>query len=146
MDVFVSQFNSNLSSLFSSTFVGEGMASGIALDSSENVYITGGTYTSAIYPTTVGSYHPTTIAGPDVFVSKFSSNLPPCSPPISGDWALSSSCTMSSSAIAPANVIVNNGAVLTIPNGVTLTIPFTSNHLLIHSGGGVLVKSGGKLD
>jgi len=42
-------------------------------------------------------------------------------------------------------VIVNSGAVLTIPKDVTLTIHFTTNHLIVKSGGGVLIKAGGKI-
>ena len=56
-----------------------------------------------------------------------------------------SSCTLPSSATAPANVIVQNSAVLTIPNGISLDIDFTSKHLLIKSGSGVLIKAGGKI-
>jgi hypothetical protein len=52
---------------------------------------------------------------------------------------------MSSSATAPANVIVQNNAVLTIPNGVILNIDFTTKYLLVKSGSGVLIKDGGKI-
>lgn len=68
-----------------------------------------------------------------------------CAPPSSGDWIQSSSCTMSSSAIAPANVIIPPNVVLTIPNGVTLTIHFGSNHLLVQPGGQVFIQPSGKL-
>src|SRR5574338_842503 len=57
-----------------------------------------------------------------------------CVVPTLGDWTVSSSCTLISSSIAKANVIVQNGAVLTIPNGVSLDIDFTTKHLLIKSG------------
>ncbi|HJT09681.1 MAG TPA: S8 family serine peptidase [Candidatus Nitrosotalea sp.] len=69
-----------------------------------------------------------------------------CSPPASGDWTISSSCTISSSVTAPANVIVQSGAVLTIPNGLRLNIDFTHYHLLVRSGGGVLIKAGGAIN
>jgi hypothetical protein len=69
-----------------------------------------------------------------------------CLPPAGVDWTITSSCTLTSSATASKNVIVNNGAVLTIPSGMTLTIPFKTNHLLIHSGGGVLIKAGGAIN
>jgi hypothetical protein len=43
-------------------------------------------------------------------------------------------------------VIVQPGVVLTIPNGLRLNIDFTHLHLLIKSGGGVLIKSGGAIN
>jgi len=68
-----------------------------------------------------------------------------CSPPVSGDWTITSSCTLSSNAVAPGNVIVQNNSVLTIPSGLTLDIDFVNNHLLVESGSGVLIKAGGSL-
>ena len=68
-----------------------------------------------------------------------------CIVPTLGDWTISASCTLISSSTAQANVIIQNGAVLTIPNGISLDIDFTSKHLLIKSGGGVLIKAGGKI-
>jgi hypothetical protein len=68
-----------------------------------------------------------------------------CTPPSSGVWTVTSSCTMSSSAIAPANVIVQPGVVLTIKSGVTLTVHFGTNHLLVQPGGMVIILTGGKL-
>jgi hypothetical protein len=72
-------------------------------------------------------------------------NDPPCLPPASGDWIVVASCTIPSSATAPANVEIRNNAVLTIPNGVSLNIDFTTKYLLVKSGSGVLVKAGGKI-
>src|SRR5579875_2966280 len=69
-----------------------------------------------------------------------------CTIPTSGDWTLSSSCTLSSTASVPANVIVQSGTVLTIPSGMKLNIDFTHFHLLVRSGGGVLIKSGGAIN
>ncbi|HSB57941.1 MAG TPA: Ig-like domain-containing protein, partial [Nitrosopumilaceae archaeon] len=68
-----------------------------------------------------------------------------CLPPNSGDWVITSSCTLTSSATAPANVIVQNNSKLTIPSGLSLDIDFIHYHLLVKSGSGVLVKSGGKI-
>lgn len=72
-------------------------------------------------------------------------SVPSCLPPQSGDWTITSSCTLPSSTVAPGNVIIQNNSVLTIPNGLTLNIDFTTNHLLIKSGSGVLIKAGGKI-
>lgn len=69
-----------------------------------------------------------------------------CSPPSSGDWTIPSSCSISSTVTAPANVIVEAGSVLTIPDGDVLRINFESYHLLVKSGGGVLIKAGGAIN
>ena len=69
-----------------------------------------------------------------------------CGPPISGDWTVPSSCSIGGTVTAPANVIVPSGSVLTIPNGLKLNIDFTHYHLLVKSGGGVLIKAGGAIN
>lgn len=69
-----------------------------------------------------------------------------CLPPSSGDWNVTSSCTISSNVTAPANVIVQPAVVLTIPSGLKVSIDFTHYHLLIKSGGGVLIKAGGAIN
>ena len=69
-----------------------------------------------------------------------------CAPPSSGDWTIPSSCSISSTVTAPANVIVQPGAVLTVPGGLRLNIDFTHYHLLVKSGGGVLIKAGGAIN
>lgn len=68
-----------------------------------------------------------------------------CAPPTIGDWILTVDCSIDSDITAPNNVIVQNNAVLTVPSGVTLDIDFASKHLLIKSGSGVMIKSGGKI-
>jgi len=68
-----------------------------------------------------------------------------CTPPSSGTWTITTSCTMTASAPAPGNVLVQNNAVLTVPSGITLTINFLSFNLTVESGSGVLVKSGGTI-
>lgn len=74
-DAFVSKFNSDLTMLLASTFLGGLKATyawGIALDASnEYVYVTGNTY-SYDFPTTTGSSHK---GDADVFVAKLNSDL-----------------------------------------------------------------------
>jgi DNA-binding beta-propeller fold protein YncE len=61
-----------------------------------------------------------------------------CSPPHSGDWTVSSTCTMTADAtITNGDLIVQNNTVLTIPNGVTLNIDFTTHDLTVQLGSGI---------
>ena len=73
---------------------------------------------------------------------------PLCIPPNSGDWIILQSCilALNSHAIVLGNVIVQNGAVLTIPNNASLKIDFAHKHLIVKSGGGVLIKAGGAIN
>ena len=64
-----------------------------------------------------------------------------CIPPGSGDWIITDDCTLSNNSIAAGNVIVTNGAILTIPGNLTLDIDFTNFGLQINSGGGILIKA-----
>jgi len=76
-DVFVSQLTNDLKVLSSSTYIGgnnNDRAYAFAFDSSDNVYVTGETYSSD-YPTTIGVYQPGNNGGYDVFVSKLSDDL-----------------------------------------------------------------------
>ncbi len=69
-----------------------------------------------------------------------------CSPPASGDWIVTESCIFEGTATAPADVIVQNNAVLTIAAGAFLNLDFTQHHLLVKQGSRVLVKLGAKID
>ena len=75
-DAFLSKFSADGRSLVFSTYLGgdhNDYITGVALDSSTNVYVTGAT-TSTDFPTTPGSYQPEYIPDPDnsSFISKFS--------------------------------------------------------------------------
>ncbi len=66
-----------------------------------------------------------------------------CAPPNSGDWIITTSCTVNTSATAQENVIVQNDSILSISSGITLNIDFAAFSLTVQSGSGVLIKSGG---
>lgn len=75
---FLSQLDSNLSSLQASTYIGgstnSGPATALVLDAQKNVYITG--YTNASdYPTTEGAYDRTYHGSSDIFISKLDPGL-----------------------------------------------------------------------
>ena len=76
-DAFVSKFESNLSTLLSSTFIGGSefdAAHTFAIDISGDVFVAGRT-TSSDYPTTIGAYDTTLNGRGDAFVSKLDNNL-----------------------------------------------------------------------
>jgi len=71
---------------------------------------------------------------------------PACiTPEVSIDWIITQDCVLISNFSAPANVKVQNGAVLMIPNGVILEINFLSRNITIEFGSGVLIKAGGAI-
>ncbi|QQR65988.1 MAG: SBBP repeat-containing protein [Candidatus Brocadia sp.] len=76
-DIFISKFNDNLTILLASTFLGgsdEDWGNCIALDSSDNVFVTGHTFSTDL-PTTIGAYDKTLSGFKDAFVSKLSNEL-----------------------------------------------------------------------
>jgi hypothetical protein len=77
-DAFVTKFNSSGTPVYSTYLGGTGndFGYGIALDSTENIYITGYT-ASTNFPTTPGAYQTTNAGGNDAFVTKFDSSGTP---------------------------------------------------------------------
>ena len=75
-NVFVSKLDGNLSNLLGSTFLGgsSAFAYGIAVDSANNVFVGGWTF-SDDFPTTPSAYDSTYNGQDDVFVSKLDPNL-----------------------------------------------------------------------
>ena len=69
-----------------------------------------------------------------------------CSPPATGDWIVTESCTFTGTATAAADIVVQNNAELTIATGASLSLDFTQHHLLVKHGSRVIVKLGAKLD
>ncbi|HUT05622.1 MAG TPA: hypothetical protein VMW74_02900 [Nitrosopumilaceae archaeon] len=68
-----------------------------------------------------------------------------CTIPETGNWTITENCTLATSSTAPANVIVQNNSVLTIPNGLTLTFDSSTNNITIEFGSGILIQSGGTI-
>ncbi len=67
-------------------------------------------------------------------------NTGTCVIPSTGDFTLTSSCTIIGNVLAPASVIVNAGKVLTITANSKLLLDLKRFKLLIKKGGGVLIK------
>ena len=150
-DYIVTDFGDRFGNLFAVTHGGvvSTIASGVSL---QGVTVNGGNYIVTDYTGNLLSVTPggvvTTIASSGLGSSYGVAIVPTpiCSRMGSGDWTVASSCIMSASDTVPANVIVNNGAVLTIPSGLKLNIDFTHHHLLVKSGGGVLIQKGGAIN
>ncbi len=77
------------------------------------------------------------------YVSPF--ELSDCVPPASGDWVVTESCTFEGVDTAPANVIVQNNATLTIAATASLDIDLANHHLLVKDGSHVIIKDGGEI-
>lgn len=78
-DIFIAKFNSGLTSLLASTYLGGssdevGNINSFTLDAGGNVYVAGATFSSA-FPTTLGIFDSTYGGSGDAFVSKFNNGL-----------------------------------------------------------------------
>jgi exo-beta-1,3-glucanase (GH17 family) len=73
-------------------------------------------------------------------ISTYAASSDPCTPPASGDWIVSASCTITGSVIAPASVIVNPGVIVTVSPNSSLEINFKQYKLVVKKTGGILVK------
>ncbi|MGD8306112.1 MAG: SBBP repeat-containing protein [Ignavibacteria bacterium] len=76
-DRFVSKFNTDLTTLIASTFIGGNgneYGMGIKIDDINNIYLAGYT-TSSDFPTTTGAYNENSIGGLDAFVLKIDNDL-----------------------------------------------------------------------
>ena len=79
---------------------------------------------------------------------------PVCDVPSSGNWTVSSNCTIADFQTAPENItitagttltITNTGTLLTITNTGTLEIDLNANSLTIEESGGIRIQTGGNL-
>ncbi len=68
-----------------------------------------------------------------------------CATPQSGDWIITQSCTMSTSAVAPANILVQDNSVLTIPDGVTLDVDLQNYSIMVKDGSNIIIRDGGTI-
>jgi beta-lactamase class A len=70
---------------------------------------------------------------------------PDCTPPGSGDWTVSQDCDLTQSAALLGDVIVENGATLTVLPGRYLSVDFTTSRLVVRQGSRLIVKDGARL-
>ena len=76
-NAFISKLSTDGSQLIFSTYLGgsgDDSANGIAVDSSQNVYIAGTTSSASGFPATLGAYQTSSLGGSDAFVAKLSSS------------------------------------------------------------------------
>jgi RHS repeat-associated protein len=70
---------------------------------------------------------------------------PDCTPPSTGDWVISTSCTFTGSATSQGSVIINAGQKLTLASNSKLFLDFKHFKLLVKKTGGILIKKGAAL-
>ena len=72
--------------------------------------------------------------------STVTANAGTCSIPVTGDFTLTSSCTIIGNVLAPASIIIPSGKVLTITANSKLLIDLKHFKILVKKGGGILIK------
>jgi hypothetical protein len=68
-----------------------------------------------------------------------------CTPPQAGDWNISRDCTIEDSLKAPADLIVEGNATLTIVEGGVVDLDFTRHRLRVMPGSKLVLKPGGSI-
>lgn len=68
-----------------------------------------------------------------------------CAPPASGDWIITTDCQITGTASPPANVLIQNGAILTLEPNSTLKVNLSTHHINVQNGSGLLIKTGAKI-
>jgi hypothetical protein len=79
------------------------------------------------------------------FTTRYDSSANTCSPAPFNLWTVTSSCVLGSNTIPHGNVEISNNSLLTIANGVKLIFPLQYNKILVDSGSGILIQSGGSI-
>lgn len=69
-----------------------------------------------------------------------------CVPPPTGDWVVSASCTFQGTASVAANLVVENGATLTLASGSSLGVDLSTHHVRVRQGSRLIVEDGAKID
>ncbi len=80
-----------------------------------------------------------------IFVShiSFAQNVTsPCQWPETGDWTLTTHCTLANTAVLPASLIVNANARLTLEPQAKLLLNLKQHKIVVKKGGGIKLKKG----
>lgn len=79
-------------------------------------------------------------------ISEFWDKALRCSPPDAGDWVISKDCTIWRDVSAPGDLLVRDGAVLTVAADVTLDINLVARTLRVESGARVELRPGARIE
>src|SRR5262249_46853111 len=126
-DAFVSELTASGSALLFSTFLGgsgDDFGTGIALDSSGNIYVTGWTG-STNFPTTSGAFQTAFSGYRDAFVAKISLTPLPASP----SFAVAGFPSPTTAGVAHPFTVTALNADGSVNTGYTGTVHFASNDL-----------------
>lgn len=67
------------------------------------------------------------------------------SPPVLENWVITEDIVVQNSIIAPADVIVQDGAVLTITSNASLDVDLINHKIMVQDGSGILIIDGGSI-